>query len=115
MSRAGAARTNCEVNALVEATPISGPVCVAAVPLASRAIMDPMTLQTAKCIGIDEGIAIAEFAPGVHFNGKAGQALDHDFPAKPACQLLRKKPAISLKTKHRPRLLSSFVVAPRAP
>src|SRR5260370_36521916 len=39
---------NCEVKALVEATPISGPACVGIVPLASRVIMEPMTLQIAS-------------------------------------------------------------------
>jgi len=36
------------VKALVEATPISGPACVGIVPLASRVIMEPMTLQIAS-------------------------------------------------------------------
>ena len=38
----------CEVKALVEATPISGPACVISVPFASRVIMDPTTLQMAS-------------------------------------------------------------------
>ncbi len=39
---------NCPVNALVDATPISGPACVINVPAASRVIIDPTTLQIAS-------------------------------------------------------------------
>ena len=41
---------SCEVNALVEATPISGPACVISVPAASRVIMEPTTLQMARVL-----------------------------------------------------------------
>src|SRR6266852_1561766 len=37
-----------EVNAFVEATPISGPACVKIVPAASRVTIEPMTLQIAS-------------------------------------------------------------------
>ena len=39
---------NCAVNALVEATPISGPACVYAPPLLALAIDEPTTLTTPK-------------------------------------------------------------------
>ena len=39
--------TSCDVNALVEATPISGPACVYSVPSVSRVAMLPTTLQMA--------------------------------------------------------------------
>ena len=39
---------SCEVNALVDATPISGPACVSSVPAASRVIIEPTTLQMAS-------------------------------------------------------------------
>ncbi len=38
----------CEVKALVDATPISGPAWVSSVPAASRVIMEPTTLQMAS-------------------------------------------------------------------
>ena len=38
----------CDVNAFVDATPISGPACVISVPAASRVIIDPTTLQMAS-------------------------------------------------------------------
>ena len=38
----------CDVNALVDATPISGPECVSNVPAASRGIIEPITLQIAS-------------------------------------------------------------------
>ncbi len=39
---------NWQVNALVDATPISGPACVISVPDASRVIAEPTTLQIAS-------------------------------------------------------------------
>ena len=96
-----------QVNALVEATPISGPACVISVPAASRVIMEPTTLQMASvfepfCLASrwaasvsavspdceittvsvswsDDRIAVAELAAVVHFHGDAGQPLDHEF------------------------------------
>jgi hypothetical protein len=43
-------RRELEVNALVDATPISGPACVINVPEASRVITDPTTLQIANVL-----------------------------------------------------------------
>ena len=97
---------SCDVNALVEATPISGPACVISVPAASRVIMEPTTLQMASvfepfCLASrcaasvsavspdceittvsvfvgDDRIAIAELAAVIHFHRNARQLLDHE-------------------------------------
>ena len=97
---------NWQVNALVEATPISGPACVISVPAASRVIMEPTTLQMASVfepllLGLalrgqrvggfaglrnhhrqrvlaDDGIAVAELAAVIHFHRDARQLLDHE-------------------------------------
>ena len=97
---------NWQVNALVEATPISGPACVMRVPAASRVIMEPTTLQMASvfepfCLAsrcaasvsavspdceittvsvssTDDRIAVAELAAVVHFHRHARQLLDHE-------------------------------------
>ena len=105
-----------QVKALVEATPISGPAWVRMVPLASRVIIEPTTLQIASvfepfCLASrwaasvsavspdwlmqmtsvrssTIGIAVAEFAAVVDFDGNARQSLDHEFAGKsgvPAC------------------------------
>ena len=50
------------VNALVEATPISGPACVKIVPAASRVTMEPTTLQIA--------IVFAPFCLGFALGGQ---------------------------------------------
>ena len=101
---------SCAVNALVEATPISGPACVRIVPAASRVIIEPMTLQiasvgeplcfasrcaaivsavspdwlmqTVKRFRVQNRIAVAEFAAVIHFHRQARQALDHEFPGQ---------------------------------
>ena len=97
--------TSCDVNAFVEATPISGPACVYTVPSASRVAMLPTTLQIAMdrapffrasrsaasvsavspdCVITTAsvrlstiGIAVAVLRAVVHFGMEAGQLLDH--------------------------------------
>src|SRR5262252_5213086 len=82
---------SCDVKALVEATPISGPAWVMMEPAASRVIIEPTTLQMATVgerFRIKDRVAIAKFAAVVHFYGHAGEALDHEFSGKtgvPAC------------------------------
>ena len=101
----------CEVKALVEATPISGPACVISVPAASRVIMDPTTLQiasvfepfcfasrcaasvsavspdcemtTVKRIRLDDGVAVAEFASVIHLDRQPRQTFNDEFAGEP--------------------------------
>ena len=102
------------MNALVEATPISGPACVYTVPSASRVAMLPTTLQMAmlarpslrlaqRCervgrfaglrdddrqfVASDDRIAIAILRAVVHFdrNLRASASIRY-LPTSPACQ-----------------------------
>ena len=48
VSAKSSSAVSCEVKALVDATPISGPACVRIVPAASRVTIEPITLQMAS-------------------------------------------------------------------
>ena len=105
------------MNALVEATPISGPACVRIVPAASRVIIEPMTLQMASgrrafllgfalCgegVGGFAGLADADCQAfsrrewdrdsGIRCRnrlrpGRRARRSIMNFPARPACQLV---------------------------
>ena len=95
------------MNALVEATPISGPACVYTVPSVSRVAMLPTTLQMARLdtavplgltkgrqrvggfarlgdddgelVRLDDGIPVAIFGAVVDLDGNSRQRLDQEF------------------------------------
>ena len=105
-SARSARATTCDVNAFVEATPISGPAWVSSVPAASRVSIEPWTLQmamgsaprrfasrnaasvsavsplwemaTARVPGPDDGRPIPELAPVVDLRGDPGDLLQEE-------------------------------------
>ncbi len=100
--------TNWDVNAFVDATPISGPACVYTVPSASRVAMLPTTLQIATLLApsrfasrsapsvsavspdcvmaiasvcaSDDRPAVAEFGAVVDFDRHPRHFLDQELP-----------------------------------
>ena len=99
--------TSGAVNALVEATPISGPVCIEMYPSAMRMACEPMAftidqstaalaapfLHRRQRVGglprladrqhdrvpVDDRVAVAELRGNIHLHRDAGDVLDQDF------------------------------------
>ena len=60
------------------------PFCLASRCAASVSAVSPdWLMQIVSVFGIDDRIAIAEFAAVVHFHGNARQPLDHEFAGEP--------------------------------